>query len=195
MKEYILQIKNNINLEMKEYVLIYATDGKEFLIQKKDRGHGIFNEKTLFSMQIEEITNCQLPHLLRYEDRNSMAFSVEARLPFLDYRVVEFACRLPAELKIRDGWTKYILRRSMNGIMPDQIRWRKNKIGFEVTEKEWLAKLGPRMEKMFLSCDFHAKRYIDPQAVVRQAGSGRISWQLLWRAYNLELWMKSFGIG
>jgi asparagine synthase (glutamine-hydrolysing) len=71
-----------------------------------------------------------LPSLLHYEDRNSMAFSLEARLPFLDYRLVEFAFSLPAEQKIRRGVSKVVLRNSMRRILPEAIRTRKDKIGF-----------------------------------------------------------------
>ena len=60
-----------------------------------------------------------LPALLRYEDRNSMAFSIEARTPFLDYRLVERALALPARELIRDGWTKALLREAMRGLLPE----------------------------------------------------------------------------
>jgi asparagine synthase (glutamine-hydrolysing) len=56
--------------------------------------------------------------LVRLEDRNSMAFSTEARLPFLDYRLVERAIALPPRLKIRDGWTTFVPRRAMNEVLP-----------------------------------------------------------------------------
>ena len=67
--------------------------------------------------------------LLRYEDRNSMAFGIEARLPFLDYRIVEFALTMPDEYKISNGWQKYILRKAMHDL-PEKIRYRKDKKGF-----------------------------------------------------------------
>lgn len=80
-----------------------------------------------------------LPHLLRYEDRNSMAFSIESRVPFLTPKLAEFMLSIPEEHFIgRDGTTKMVFRRAMRGIVPDQILDRRDKIGFATPEKEWL---------------------------------------------------------
>ena len=80
-----------------------------------------------------------LPFYLRLEDRNSMAHSVEARMPFLDYRLVSFANRLPVNWKMRGGWSKYVLRESMRGRIPESVRTRPDKMGFPVPTKEWFA--------------------------------------------------------
>jgi asparagine synthase (glutamine-hydrolysing) len=77
------------------------------------------------------LTVSSLPVLLRYADRNSMAHSREVRLPFLSHKLVEFVFSLPDEFKIRDIWTKAILRYSMKDILPSEICWRKEKVGFE----------------------------------------------------------------
>lgn len=82
-----------------------------------------------------------LQTLLRYEDRNSMAFSRESRLPFLDYRLVEFILSLSINQRFRKNMTKWILRKSMDGINIDTILKRKDKIGFATPEKEWLKSL------------------------------------------------------
>jgi asparagine synthase (glutamine-hydrolysing) len=79
-----------------------------------------------------------LEELLRYADRNSMAHGRELRLPFLDHNLVEFVFSLPAKFKIREGWTKWILRKAMDGKLPDEITWRKKKVGFEPPQKEWM---------------------------------------------------------
>lgn len=84
-----------------------------------------------------DIRSWVMPSLLRYEDRNSMAFAIEARLPFLDYRIVEFAMQLPDEYKIQQGWQKYILRMAMPEL-PDVIRWRKDKKGFTTPHGLWM---------------------------------------------------------
>jgi len=67
-----------------------------------------------------------------------MAHSIEARLPFLDYKLVETALSLPNEFKIYNGWTKYLLRSSIQKELPSSIVWRKNKIGFEAPADIWL---------------------------------------------------------
>lgn len=79
-----------------------------------------------------------LGELLRYADRNSMAHGREVRLPFLSHELVEFIFSLPANFKIRNGWTKWLLRTSMNQKLPDEIVWRKNKVGFEPPQKQWM---------------------------------------------------------
>jgi len=83
-------------------------------------------------------TRYNLPQLLRYEDRNSMGFSVEARVPFTDYRLVEYVLNMPSCYKIHNGWTKYILRKAFEDLLPSGIIWRRDKIGFETPEKNWL---------------------------------------------------------
>lgn len=83
------------------------------------------------------LTSMNLQMLLRYEDRNSMAHSVEARVPFLDYRLVELSLGLGESEKIREGQTKWILRISMAGKIPESIRTLRRKIGFEAPEKTW----------------------------------------------------------
>lgn len=68
-----------------------------------------------------------------------MAHSVEARLPFLDYRLVSFVCGLPDEWKVRGPWNKYVLRESMRGRMPESVRGRVDKMGFPTASKKWFA--------------------------------------------------------
>lgn len=80
-----------------------------------------------------------LEELLRFADRNSMAHAVETRLPFLDHRLVEFLFSLPAEFKIHKGWTKWLLRKSVEEALPQEIVWRKGKVGFEPPQKVWMS--------------------------------------------------------
>lgn len=89
--------------------------------------------------QIRDIDKFSVPILARYEDRNSMAHSLEIRLPFLDHRLVSFALSLKTSLKINKGWSKYILRKSMSEL-PNKIRWRRDKKGFILPETVWLKK-------------------------------------------------------
>ena len=83
-----------------------------------------------------------LEELLRYADRNSMAHGLEIRLPFLNHELVEFVFSLPSHFKIRQGWTKWLLRKSMENEMPAEIVWRKDKIGYEPPQKEWMQDAG-----------------------------------------------------
>ncbi|MBC7872701.1 MAG: asparagine synthase, partial [Ferruginibacter sp.] len=79
-----------------------------------------------------------LEELLRYADRNAMAHGREVRLPFLSHELVEFIFSLPAHFKIRNGWTKWLLRETMKEKLPAVITWRKDKVGFEPPQKTWM---------------------------------------------------------
>jgi len=79
-----------------------------------------------------------LEELLRYADRNSMAHGREVRLPFLGHELVEFIFSLPANFKIRSGWTKWLLRETMKEKLPNEIVWRKDKTGFEPPQEQWI---------------------------------------------------------
>jgi asparagine synthase (glutamine-hydrolysing) len=79
-----------------------------------------------------------LEELLRYADRNSMAHGREVRLPFLSHELVEFLFSLPSHFKIRNGWTKWTLRKAMEKTLPSAITWRPNKIGLEPPQRSWM---------------------------------------------------------
>ncbi len=79
-----------------------------------------------------------LEELLRFADRNSMAHGTEVRLPFLNFELVNFIFSLPSSFKIKDGFTKYILRKTMSGKIPNKVVWNTDKIGFETPQKSWL---------------------------------------------------------
>lgn len=79
-----------------------------------------------------------LEQLLRYADRNSMAHSVEVRLPFLSHQLVEFLFSLPPDFKIRKGWTKWLMRIAFQQLLPSEITWRKDKIGYEPPQENWM---------------------------------------------------------
>ncbi|MEC7838629.1 MAG: asparagine synthase (glutamine-hydrolyzing) [Chlamydiota bacterium] len=96
--------------------------------------------KSVASFGKQQILHSNLPMLLRYEDRNSMHHSVEARTPFLDYRLVEFCLNLEGGHKLDGYWTKKILRESMKNILPSKIRLRTDKMAFITPEEHWLKK-------------------------------------------------------
>jgi len=88
--------------------------------------------------QVQDILHFSLPTLLRYEDRNSMAHSIESRLPFLDYRVMVLGAALPEALKLRGGWGKWILREAFQDRLPPGIAWARAKRGFDVNAHSWI---------------------------------------------------------
>lgn len=139
-------------------------------------------------MQKLEIESFQLPHLLRYEDRNSMHHSVEARLPFLDYRLVETCYGIDSSLKIRRGWTKHILRVSMHGLVPASVLWRTHKLGFEAPTSSWIGAMRPAMEAAIQGSAIVAamcKRDIDLARVDRAT---------LWKLFSIAKWETAYAV-
>jgi asparagine synthase (glutamine-hydrolysing) len=133
--------------------------------------------------------------LLRYEDRNSMAFSVEARVPFLDYRLVEFAFSVPYIYKIHEGWSKWLLRQAMEGVMPESVRLRKDKLGFPTPQLHWLRQNRDNIMGLFSDQGFKAARHIDNRYIVAHLDRLLVdesSAADLWRFINLEFWMRAF---
>ena len=138
-----------------------------------------------------------LPRLLHYEDRNSMAFSIEARLPFLDFRLVEYIFTLPPDQKIREGVTKFILRRAMKGILPEDVRERYDKMGFVTPDDLWFRTvLKDKILKVLNSKSFAGRGYfvVDKvKEVFQDCCRGKRNIALtLWRCVNVELWFRSF---
>jgi len=151
----------------------------------------------LHRMQHQLLTWNGLRALLHYEDRNSMAFGIETRLPFLDYRLVEFLYGLEPELKIRNGWTKAVLREALDGVLPSEVCWRADKMGF-VTPEDILFRTSLReMTRDILSdAQTRARGYLNVEAALKEfeaheAGRKNISFTI-WRWLNLELWCRAF---
>ncbi|WNL33952.1 asparagine synthase (glutamine-hydrolyzing) [Arcobacter cryaerophilus gv. pseudocryaerophilus] len=90
-----------------------------------------------FNKKLVDDINKNLITLIHYSDHVSMAFSIESRMPFMDYRLVEFLASVPACYKMRDGWTKYLARLAFDGKLPDEINWRKDKMGWPIPENYW----------------------------------------------------------
>jgi asparagine synthase (glutamine-hydrolysing) len=144
-----------------------------------------------------ELTATNLPALLHYEDRNAMAFSIESRVPFLDYRFVEYVASLPLGQKVRGGVTKYVLRRAIRGIVPESIRCRMDKMGFVTPEEVWMREdLRPFVLGVLSSDAFRARPYWDAEAVVRDYlgfldGKSAYSPEV-WRIVCAEVWLRKF---
>lgn len=113
---------------------------RDFYHQYKNEQFIFPNPATTLNQALYNSVNEGMTQLLRYADRNSMAHSREVRLPFLYHELVEFLFSLPAEFKIHDGWTKYIQRISFEKLLPAEITWRKDKIGYEPPQKKWMEK-------------------------------------------------------
>lgn len=138
-------------------------------------------------------TQNSLAVLLRYADRNSMAYGVESRAPYLDYRLAEFLAALPADYKIHNGWTKYIARCAFAGKLPDEITWRRDKMGFPTPEKVWLT--GPLREwgmSILRNATFLPELGVRPDIIDNYDFLARDF--TLWRLINMELWARVFRV-
>jgi asparagine synthase (glutamine-hydrolysing) len=141
------------------------------------------------AMQKLEILKTQLPHLLKYEDKNSMSNSVETRLPFLDYRCVELALALPDQYKINAGWTKNILRHAMDSWLPKEVVWRKDKLGFNAPEKNWLQSMQKEMQNSILNSAL-LDQLIDKEKFQYSAQDLRTQWRL----FNIAKWEQIYKV-
>jgi asparagine synthase (glutamine-hydrolysing) len=134
-----------------------------------------------------------LPGLLRYEDRNSMAFGIEARVPFLDHRLVESALALPDRLKVTGRQRKVALRRAVDDLVPRLILERRDKIGFDAPDQRWLSEsmnvLG-RLSERARSEELGLLRTGSIRRGVDSWNEGRLGRELTWRLLNLELWAR-----
>ncbi|MEZ5031444.1 MAG: asparagine synthase (glutamine-hydrolyzing) [Saprospiraceae bacterium] len=142
-----------------------------------------------------QVTERPLPSLLRYEDRNSMAFSIESRVPFMDYRLIEFTLGLPERLVYRQGERKYILRQAFQGVVPDNILQRRDKMGFVSAEERWLREDGKTwFGAMFDAAADSLNDLVQPERLapmLRRMQAGEIPFNFdPWRIICLSQWLK-----
>ncbi|MCS6862958.1 MAG: asparagine synthase (glutamine-hydrolyzing), partial [Abditibacteriales bacterium] len=150
--------------------------------------------ETLAKQQYADIMTYLPDDILVKVDRASMACSLEARAPLLDYTVVEFAATLPKPLRLDRHTTKVLLKEAMKDILPPEILQRKKK-GFSVPVAQWLMKdLKPLAQEILLDPQSQARGYFVPSVVERllrgmnDKGTGQWIWALLWT----ELWHRTF---
>jgi asparagine synthase (glutamine-hydrolysing) len=151
-------------------------------------------------MQLDDISTDTLPQLLRLEDRSSMAFSIEARVPLLDHRLVEYGISLPDSLKVRRGWSKYAVREALSGLMPEAVRTRTSKLGFAAPDRAWLSTdLRSHIDEL-LASDLRCRKYVDVDALRRWYSSSKAmranteSYLGMFRILSLEMWMRAFKV-
>lgn len=159
--------------------------------------HGVA-PNTIQKLSHAQLTATNLPMLLHWEDRDSMAHAVESRVPFLDYRLVEFVLGLPDEAKLANGVTKRVLREAMRGILPERIRTRMDKMGFVTAEEVWLREKAPERFRQALRRAMEVSQgVITPEAMVmlERMISGEIPFSYLpWRLISFGAWVEAFDV-
>jgi asparagine synthase (glutamine-hydrolysing) len=172
--------------EYKNYLPFLGTSNKDW------NSFDPYSSDKLNEFHFALMNYSSLPTLLHYEDRNSMAHSIESRVPFLDHRLVELLFQFPADLKINDGWTKFVLRKSMDDVLPKEIQWRTDKKGF-VTPGEILWLRGALAH--LLEIDFDLLPFLDKEKASKfieefKKGNNKYS-TLVWRIATLAHWLKN----
>lgn len=144
----------------------------------------------------EDIFKNSLQSLLRYEDRNTMRFSLEGRVPFLDFNLVRYLFSLSDKAIIKNGWNKYILRKAVEDLLPELIYKRRNKIGFTTPEHEWFMRMKNRIYGIFMSESFMNRPYFNQPEVIklfREFIEGKHDdTMFFWRLLNIEMWLREF---
>lgn len=154
------------------------------------------------SWRLAEIRAMFLPRLLKWDDRNSMAFSVEGRYPFLDHELIDLCLSFAPHTLYHYGWTKYPLRVGLQNVLPQSLLTRRSKVGFEVPQDKWLCgPLRPALET-WLKQDRPLWEYVERADVQRLAHS---TWQLspqkreesgqvLFRLFMFDRWIELFNV-
>lgn len=189
-----VKIKTGLRVKEKGYLNI------EFVEKYKNYNSiagNLYNSGSLNDALIDHF-EYKLEHLLKWEDRNSMWFSIEARVPFLDYRLVEKTLATPGDMIIKNGITKSLLRQSMLGILPENIRIRKDKIGFETPQDEWfrIPEWNKLISDILNSRSFAERGLVNPKAalaILKDHLSGKKDFSKeIWKWLHLELWFREF---
>jgi asparagine synthase (glutamine-hydrolysing) len=147
----------------------------------------------------ETLSESSLPMLLRYEDHNSMAHSIESRVPFLTYKLAEFILALPEEYILgSDGTSKSVFRQAMRGLVPDAILDRRDKVGFATPEKRWMTTLRPWVEEV-LNSEMAAQIPVLNLEVIRQQWNSMLDNRQhfdfrVWRWLNVVRWAQKFEV-
>ena len=154
-------------------------------------------QKTMEDCSIYMIKEVGLPMYLHYEDRASMAYSVEARVPFLDYQLVEFSLLLNDEMKIKKGIRKYILREAMKDILPKKIYTRYDKQGFILPDAVWMKEYESFFVAELKDAIINLDKVINDEIiqVYRDYLLGKTTdYSVIWRCIVFNRWVKLFGI-
>lgn len=178
---------------------VLGTASRDAMLTELPRSLSI---NSIRDLQYDDITKYSVPSLCHYEDRMSMANSIEIRCPFLDYRLVELGYNLPLNSKLKDGWTKYSLRKAYEEYLPESIIWRKDKKGFSNPEDKWLKETLKESVYEIMSDDnssIYKYGLVDKNSYIklfkRYRGNDKTIWfRDVFAPYSLEIWLRSFGM-
>jgi len=173
------------------------SDAKALLYQPDDAARETLYGSDLHCVLRDWLTVSMLPQLLRYEDRTSMAHSRESRVPYLDVRLVHFVFEKALPLLIRDGWSKWIHRKAFDQKLPDDVVWRKDKVGFDIPELAWLRTGIDRVRDIFYPASpvagfLHLDHVHQKLDTIQQTNVARSVHRAVWRWICCALWLEQF---
>lgn len=196
-----LDISNNSKLSLLKiikYFVYFGIPGMRSLASIIKNGEVKFVDKVKYCKNLkfegfsnlkklleQEFFSTQLPHLLRYEDRNSMAHSIEARVPFVDHKVIEGGFHKEITESFKNGYTKYFLRKMLSKYSTKNIAWRKKKFGYESPEKSWMLGNKEKVIEEILTSKI-LKSFVDLEKI------SSLSENKIWRLYNISVFEKVF---
>ena len=168
---------------------------------KNFSGKSILSYRTkdnLNNKLLEDFTKYILPSLLRYEDRNSMAFSIESRTPFLDYRIIKMLFETEGVYKIHNGWSKWILRNSVDNFVAKDIVWRRDKKGFPTPERKWMMRLKDDFINTVNESKGELNEFFNIDEIIKNydeiVSNPNIKSHFIWKIYNFAKWKKMYGV-
>ena len=146
---------------------------------------------------LDDIFVGSLPARLRYDDRNARRFGVSSRMPLLDKDLVRFGFGLSSDALLKDGLGKRVLRDAVRDDLPASVVARRDKVGLETPQGEWLLRLKNHIYGVFLSEPFANRPYFDQSEVLHTfeawiKGGSAVDSMTIWRLLNLELWLQEF---
>ena len=176
---------------------------KQYPWFKKDFVRHHYSEKQLSLVNADDLDGfldnlffqTSMPTILHILDRNSMSFSIESRVPFLDYRLVELSRSLNQNLKIRDGMTKYVLRHAMTGYLPERIQNRVDKKGFVTPEDQWIRSNKTLFKDQILSnLPPFIQKNIFEKWLVNTLEEVTLDDNRLWKLFCFQRWVSLFNV-
>ncbi len=183
------------NLRTKSRIKRRSIIRSEFLESVDNNLISLYKYNNIYDVWKESIYGVHIPHLVHYDDRNGMAYSIEGRMPFLDHRIAEYIAKIKPEEFLKNGMRKYILRESCKQYLPEIVYNRKDKIGFFTplinviyAEQNWVSE---QLRSNSLLTDAHIGKLLHKL----KTNSLEINDALqIWRCISLNIWMKDFRI-
>lgn len=183
--------------------------GKRYLFKSRPQESELFPDQLEYPVDLAigtslggrlgaDLLRFSLPVLLRYEDRNTMAFGIESRVPFVDHVLVEYLATLAADMRLSGGWTKKVLREALRDVLPERVYRRKTKLGFSTPERRWLTRPLADWIRETLDSQVFLENIVDKRRLHRLARSNfesQSSLMLLFRLAIFETWARLYLAG